>query len=160
MIASLVDKSLVTAAGDGHVRYGLLETVRAYAADRLAESGEADLAAAAHADYFLDLAERAEPQLRARDQIAWLDLLSAEHDNLSAALRNVVAAGDVERALRFFRSLAWFWILRDYDTEAREWSTEVLRIAGDTPPDGLSEEYAICQIVATITKAMSDINAE
>ena len=49
VIASLVDKSLVTAAGDGHVRYGLLETVRAYAADRLAESGEADLVAAAHA---------------------------------------------------------------------------------------------------------------
>ena len=48
VIASLVDKSLVTAAGDGHVRYGLLETVRAYAADRLAESGEADIVAAAH----------------------------------------------------------------------------------------------------------------
>jgi predicted ATPase/DNA-binding SARP family transcriptional activator len=156
VIASLVDKSLVTAAGDGHVRYGLLETVRAYAADRLAESGEADLVAAAHAEYFLDLAERAEPRLRSRDQVSWLDLLSAEHDNLSAALRNVVAAGDVTAALRFFRSLAWFWILRDFDAEAREWSTEVLRSAGDTPPDGLSEEYAICLIVATMTKAMSE----
>lgn len=156
VIASLVDKSLVTAAGDGHVRYGLLETVRVYAADRLAESGEADLAAAAHIDYFLDLAERAEPQLRTRDQLVWLNLLSAEHDNLSAALRNVVAAEDVGAALRFFRSLAWFWILRDYDAEAREWSTEVLRIAGDTPPDDLSEEYAMCQIVATMTNAMND----
>jgi len=156
VIASLVDKSLVTAAGDGHVRYGLLETVRVYAADRLAESGEADLVAAAHIDYFLDLAERAEPQLRTRDQLVWLNLLSAEHDNLSAALRNVVAARDVGAALRFFRSLAWFWILRDYDAEAREWSTEVLRIAGDTPPDDLSEEYAMCQIVAAMTKAMND----
>jgi predicted ATPase len=156
VIASLVDKSLVTAAGDGHVRYGLLETVRVYAAERLAESGEAGLAAAAHIDYFLDLAERAEPHLRTREQLVWLELLSAEHDNLSAALRNVVVAGDVGAALRFFRSLAWFWILRDYDAEAREWSTEVLRIAGDTPPDDLSEEYAMCQIVATMTKAMND----
>jgi predicted ATPase/DNA-binding SARP family transcriptional activator len=156
VIASLVDKSLVTATGDGHVRYGLLETVRAYAADRLAESGEADLVAAAHADYFLDLAERAEPRLRSRDQLIWLDLLSAEHDNLSAALRHVVAAADARAALRFFRSLAWFWILRDFDAEAREWSAEVLRVAGDTPPDGLSEEYAICLIVATMTKAMND----
>jgi len=156
VIASLVDKSLVTAAGDGHVRYGLLETVRAYAADRLAESGEADLVAAAHADYFLDLAERAEPRLRSRDQLIWLDLLSAEHDNLSAALRHVVAAADARAALRFFRSLAWFWILRDFDAEAREWSAEVLRVAGDTPPDGLSEEYAICLIVATMTKTMND----
>jgi predicted ATPase len=156
VIASLVDKSLVTATGDGHVRYGLLETVRAYAAGRLAESGEADLVAAAHADYFLDLAERAEPRLRSRDQLIWLELLSAEHDNLSAALRRVVAAADAGAALRFFRSLAWFWILRDFDAEAREWSAEVLRVAGDTPPDGLSEEYAICLIVATMTKAMSD----
>jgi predicted ATPase/DNA-binding SARP family transcriptional activator len=156
VIASLVDKSLVTAAGDGHVRYGLLETVRVYAADRLAESGEADRVAAAHIDYFLDLAERAEPQLRTRDQLVWLNLLAAEHDNLSAALRNVVAARDVGAALRFFRSLAWFWILRDYDAEAREWSTEVLRIAGDTPPDDLSEEYAMCQIVATMTNAMNE----
>jgi predicted ATPase/DNA-binding SARP family transcriptional activator len=156
VIASLVDKSLVTAAGDGHVRYGLLETVRAYAADRLAESGQAGLAAAAHANYFLDLAERAEPQLRSRDQLAWLELLSAEHDNLSAAMRHVVAAGDASAALRFFRSLAWFWILRDYDAEAREWATEVLRLAGDTPPDGLSEEHAMCQIVATMTKVTTD----
>ncbi len=156
VIASLVDKSLVTAAGDGHVRYGLLETVRAYAADRLAESGEAGLVEAAHIDYFLDLAERAEPHLRSRDQIVWLNLLSAEHDNLWAALRNVVAGGDARTGLRFFRSLAWFWILRDYDAEAREWSTEVLRIAGDAPPDDLSEEYAMCQIVATMTSAMND----
>jgi predicted ATPase/DNA-binding SARP family transcriptional activator len=156
VIASLVDKSLVTATGDGHVRYGLLETVRAYAADRLAESGEAGLVATAHAGYFLDLAERAEPRLRSRDQLIWLDLLSAEHDNLSAALRHVVAAGDAGVALRFFRSLAWFWILRDFDAEAREWSAEVLRVAGDTAPDGLSEEYAICLIVATMTKAMND----
>jgi predicted ATPase/DNA-binding SARP family transcriptional activator len=160
VIASLVDKSLVTAAGDGHVRYGLLETVRVYAADRLAESGEADLVSAAHADYFLDLAERAEPQLRSRDQLAWLDRLSAEHDNLSAALRNVIAAGNADRALRFFRSLAWFWILRDYDVEAREWSAEVLRVAGDAPPDGLSEEYAMCQIVAAMTKAMTDASGD
>jgi len=156
VIASLVDKSLVTATGDGHVRYGLLETVRAYAAGRLAESGEADLTAAAHADYFLDLAERAEPELRSRDQLVWLSRLSAEHDNLSAALRNVIAAGSATAALRFFRSLAWFWILRDYDAEAREWSAEVLRLAGDTAPDGMSEEYAMCQIVATMTKTMTD----
>jgi len=156
IIASLIDKSLVTAAGDGHVRYGLLETVRAYAADRLAESGEADLVVATHAGYFLDLAERAEPQLRTRDQLIWLGQLSAEHDNLSTALRNVVAAGDAASALRFFRSLAWFWILRDYDAEARDWSAEVLRVAGDAAPDDLSEEYAICQIVATMTKAMND----
>ena len=64
-----MDKSLVTATGEHEVRYQLLETVRAYAADRLAEAGEADAARAAHAEYFVTLAERAEPELRARDQV-------------------------------------------------------------------------------------------
>jgi predicted ATPase/DNA-binding SARP family transcriptional activator len=156
VIASLVDKSLVTATGDGHVRYGLLETVRAYAAERLAESGEAERAAMAHAEYFLDLAERAEPMLRSQDQLTWLNLLSAEHDNCSAALRYVATGGDARAALRFTASLAWFWILRDHDAEAAEWAAEVLRLAGDTPPEGMADAYAICQVVATISKAVGD----
>ncbi len=160
VIASLVDKSLVTAAGERQVRYGLLETVRAYAADRLAESGEADQAAAAHAAYFLDLAERAEPELRSRDQLAWLDRLAAEHDNCSAALRHVVAAGDVTSALRFVRSLAWFWIARDYDAEAADWAAEVLRLAGDTPPDGLADAHALCQIVAAVSRAVAESSGD
>jgi predicted ATPase/DNA-binding SARP family transcriptional activator len=160
VIASLVDKSLVTAAGNGQVRYGLLETVRAYAAGRLAEAGEAEQAAAAHAAYFLDLAERAEPRLRSPDQLDWLDRLAAEHDNCSAALRHAVATGDVAVALRFVGSLAWFWIMRDHDAEAGEWATEVLRLAGDTPPAGLADAHAICGIVATVSKAAADWAAD
>jgi predicted ATPase/DNA-binding SARP family transcriptional activator len=156
VIASLVDKSLVTATGDRQVRYGLLETVRAYAADRLAESGEAGRAADAHARYFLDLAERADPELRSRDQLAWLDRLSVDHDNLAAALRHVIAAGDVAAALRFFRSLVWFWIVRDYDAEASEWAAEVLRLAGDTPPEGLADAHAVAMMVSLMTKARDD----
>ena len=156
VIASLVDKSLVTATGEREVRYGLLETVRAYAAERLADSGEAGRAAAAHARYFLDLAERAEPRLRSRDQVAWLDRLSADHDNLSAALRHVIAAGDAAAALRFIRSLVWFWIVRDFDAEASESAAEVLRLAGDTPPEGLADAHAVATIVAALGKATAD----
>ncbi|HUA40486.1 MAG TPA: BTAD domain-containing putative transcriptional regulator [Streptosporangiaceae bacterium] len=156
VVASLVDKSLVVATGEHEVRYRLLETVRAYAADRLAESGESDYAAAAHAEYFLALAERAEPELRGPDQIAWLDRLTAEHDNCSAAIRYVVGTGDAARALRFVRSLAWFWVMRDYDTEAGEWAAEVLRLSGDTAPAGLAEAYAMCQLFVAIGRiAMS-----
>jgi hypothetical protein len=156
VIASLVDKSLVTATGDGQVRYGLLETVRAYAAGRLAEAGEAEATEAAHAGYFLDLAEQAEPRLRTREQLAWLDRMSAEHDNCSAALRHTVADGDAAAALRFVSALAWFWIIRDHDAEAAEWAAEVLRLAGDTPPDGLADAHAICGIVAAVGKAAAD----
>jgi predicted ATPase/DNA-binding SARP family transcriptional activator len=155
VIASLVDKSLVVAEGQREVRYRLLETMRAYAADRLAEAGEADRAAAAHARYCLDLAERAEPKLRSADQIVWLERLAAEHDNCSAALRYVIAAGDAPSALRFVGALAWFWIMRDFDAEAGEWAMAARRLAGDSPPPGLTDAYAICEIVATIGEAAS-----
>jgi predicted ATPase/DNA-binding SARP family transcriptional activator len=160
VIASLVDKSLVVAAGQRQVRYGLLETVRAYAAERLAVAGEADRAADAHAECFLALAEQAEPRLRSRDQLAWLERMSAEHDNLSAALRHAITAGDVRRALRFVRALTWYWIMRDYDVEAVEWATEVLRLAGDDPPDDLTDAYIICQLVTTVSKVASDAHSE
>ena len=97
VIASLVDKSLVTATGEAEVRYRLLETVRAYAAERLAEAGEEEQVRAAHARYFLDLAEQGEPKLRSAEQLTWLARLSAEHDNFAAALRYVIAARDARR---------------------------------------------------------------
>jgi predicted ATPase/DNA-binding SARP family transcriptional activator len=151
VIASLVDKSLVTAVGEREVRYRLLETVRAYAAERLAEAGEADEVAAAHAECFLALAERAEPELRSRDQLAWLNRLTAEHDNFSAALHHVAAAGDAAAVLRFVGALAWFWITRDYDAEAAEWAGRALRLAGDSPPPGLADAYAIATMVNMIS---------
>jgi predicted ATPase/DNA-binding SARP family transcriptional activator len=152
VVASLVDKSLVVAAGEHEVRYRLLETVRAYAADRLAEAGEAERVAAAHAEYFLGLAERAEPELRSRDQIKWLDRLTAEHDNFSAAIRHVLSAGDGPAALRFVRALGLFWAMRDYDSEGSEWAAQALEVAGDVPPDGLAGAYAVCRIVTAISR--------
>jgi predicted ATPase/DNA-binding SARP family transcriptional activator len=156
VIASLVDKSLVTATGEHEVRYRLLETVRAYASDRLEEAGETDRVAAAHAEYFVALAERAEPELRSRDQLRWLDRLSAEHDNCSAALRYAVAAGDAELGLRFVGALVMFWLMRDYEAEAGEWATAVRELAGDTAPPGLADAYAICDLVAMISKSQPD----
>jgi predicted ATPase/DNA-binding SARP family transcriptional activator len=156
VIASLVDKSLVTATGEHEVRYRLLETVRAYASDRLDEAGETDRVAAAHAGYFVALAERAEPELRSRDQLRWLDRLSAEHDNCSAALRYAVAAGDAGLGLRFVGALVMFWLMRDYEAEAAEWATAVRELAGDTPPPGLADAYAICELVTMISRSQPE----
>ena len=90
VIASLVDKSLVTATGEAEVRYRLLETVRAYAAERLAEAGEEAQVRAAHARYFLDLAESGEPELRGPAQLDWLSLADRRARQLrrGAALRH------------------------------------------------------------------------
>jgi predicted ATPase/DNA-binding SARP family transcriptional activator len=151
IIASLLDKSLVTAGGENHVRYRLLETVRAYAAERLAEAGETDAVGAAHATYFLDMAERAEPLLRSREQLSWLQLVSAEHDNFTAALRYSVQAGDAASVLRFVAALAWYWITHDYDAEAGEWATAAVRLTPADIPAGLADAYALCQLVSLIT---------
>jgi tetratricopeptide (TPR) repeat protein len=150
LVAALVDKSLVMATGEHEVRYQLLETVRAYAADRLAEAGEEHRVRAVHAEFFLALAERAEPELRSRDQLVWLNRMTAEHGNFSAALRHVTAARDAVSALRFVGALAWFWLTRDYDAEAAEWSAAAAQIAGDAPPPGLRDAWAICQLIALV----------
>jgi predicted ATPase/DNA-binding SARP family transcriptional activator len=150
VIASLADKSLVVVSGDPQVRYRLLETVRAYAAERLAGAGEEDRVRAAHAAYFLDLVERAEPELRGHDQLAWLTRLVAEHDNCSAALRHAVSAGDGALGVRMVAALAWFWMLRDYDSEAANWAREVHGVTGGTQPAGLADAHAICEFMAVL----------
>jgi predicted ATPase/DNA-binding SARP family transcriptional activator len=132
-LARLVDKSLLVAThgGDGEPRYQLLETVRAYAADRLAEAGEAERLARAHAERFAWFAERADPELRGPGQLDWVRRLEADHDNLRAALRWAVAAGDGELALRLAAPLGWFWYLRGDRHDAAEWLPAALA-AGPT----------------------------
>jgi predicted ATPase/DNA-binding SARP family transcriptional activator len=151
IVASLLDKSLVTAGDEDNVRYRLLETVGAYAAQRLAEVGETEQVAAAHAAYFLDLAERAEPELRSRDQLTWLRLLSAEHDNITAALRYSVQAGDAATVLRFVAALAWYWGTHDYDAEAAEWAAAAIRLAPAEVPAELADAHALCQLVSVMS---------
>ncbi|GAB3990513.1 hypothetical protein GCM10029978_118590 [Actinoallomurus acanthiterrae] len=155
LIASLVDKSLVVAEGDAEVRYRLLETVRAYAAERLAEAGEEKRLKDAHAAYFLDLTERAEPELRRRDQLHWTARLSAERDNCNAALRHAVDTRDVPTAVRFIGALAWFWVARDLEAEAGGWAEEVWAIVDGPAPEGAEEAYAICAFTAALVREMS-----
>jgi predicted ATPase/DNA-binding SARP family transcriptional activator len=155
VIASLVDKSLVMATGETEVRYRLLETVRAYAAERLTEAGEDKRLRDAHAAYFLRLTERAEPELRGPDQMRWLERLNAERDNCHSALRHAIDTRDVETAVRLIGALAWFWILCDYEAEAGQWAVEVWRLVGDRPPPGTEDAYLICGFTATLVQEMS-----
>ncbi|MFD0906025.1 ATP-binding protein, partial [Actinomadura sediminis] len=143
VIAALIDKSLVLADGGADVRYRLLETVRVYAGERLEEAGEARRVRAAYTACFLDLAERADPELRRADQLDWIERLLAERDNLSAALRHAVDARDVETALRLFGSLMWFWFMRDMELEAGAFARAVHDLAGDVPPPDLADEHAL-----------------
>ncbi|MFI0483386.1 BTAD domain-containing putative transcriptional regulator [Actinomadura sp. 9N215] len=143
LVAELADKSLLH--GDG-ARYRMLDTVRAFCAERLAEAGEADRYERAHAEYFLGLARRADPHLRGAEQLDWLGLLAAEHGNLHAALRWSVRR-DRELGLGLTASLTWYWWLRGR-VEGSPLASELLDVIGDDVPEGLEEEYVLCVTTA------------
>ncbi|HSH78927.1 MAG TPA: adenylate/guanylate cyclase domain-containing protein, partial [Herpetosiphonaceae bacterium] len=132
-VESLVGKSLLReAAAADEPRLGMLETIREYALERLDQGGEADETRRRHAAYFLQVAEEAEPQLAGRQQIAWLNRLELEHDNLRAALRWAIDCGDAATALRLVGSLSRFWHDRGYAGEGRQWLAQALALPGAT----------------------------
>jgi predicted ATPase/DNA-binding CsgD family transcriptional regulator len=140
-LTALVDRSLVVAeravAGEPGARYRLLETTRAYAAERLDAAGEAAAAGARHAAWFLALAERSAGGVAGPAQEAWLDALEAEHDNYRAVLRRAVDAGDAGSGLRLAVALWRFWGLRGHAAEGRAWLERLLRLPGAAADAGL-----------------------
>ncbi len=130
LLIELADKSLVQSDG---TRYRMLDTVRAFCAERLAEAGEQERFGRAHAEYFADLARRADPHLRGAEQLDWLDLLAADHGNLHAALRWSVRA-DPASALRMIAYLSWYWWLRGR-VEGAALAAELMDTVGADPPE-------------------------
>jgi predicted ATPase len=126
LLASLVEKSLLTVVpGPARPRYRMLETVRAYGLTELAGAGEADRIGAAFVDHFLAFVERIEPELRGRDQLEALEALSAEHDNVIAAIDRAVALPAADLAARLVVGLAWYWSMLGNGTEATTWAKAV-----------------------------------
>jgi predicted ATPase/DNA-binding XRE family transcriptional regulator len=119
-LGRLVEQSLVRVEPNkAGTRYGMLEPVRQYALERLQESDEEEQTRTRHAEFFLALAERAEPELWRPDQLEWLDLLETESDNLRAALSWTVERRHDEAGLRLAVSLQRFWSVRGYLEEGR-----------------------------------------
>ena len=122
-VSSLLDKSLLRQeeGPEGEPRFVMLETIHEYAREKLQESGEAEEIGRAHTEYFLTLAEEAEPELVGTDQVSWMDGLEAEHDNFRAALSRSLEAGDSGSALRIGGALWRFWNVRGHFSEGRHW---------------------------------------
>jgi predicted ATPase/DNA-binding CsgD family transcriptional regulator len=136
LLARLVDKSLVVGegGGDGPGRHRLLETLREYARERLAASGEESAVRGRHAGFFLDLAERIEPLLEEAELALWLGRLEREHDNLRAALRYFLEQGDARHGLRLGAALRHFWHLGGHYREGAERLAELLALPGAPEP--------------------------
>ena len=90
----------------------------------------------AHARYFVELAETAAPYLRRAEQLVWLRRLKADHDNLNAALRGAIAAGDAQTAVQLVAAAGWYWWLSGHKAEANELATEALAVPGAADDEG------------------------
>ncbi|MCW5849287.1 MAG: tetratricopeptide repeat protein [Anaerolineae bacterium] len=127
-VSSLVDKSLLRQEEEpnGEARFRMLETIREFALERLAESGEEDDERQRHAEYYLTLTEDIEPKLEGPDEIEWVSCLARESDNLRAALAWVVNGDQALLALRLVAALGRFWYLHGHTTEGIGWLRSVL----------------------------------
>jgi len=139
--AELMDVSLVTVTEglDGEPRIGMLETIRDYALEQLTKAGELDRTRRRHAAYYAAFAETARDQLFGPGQLAALDRLEAEHDNLRAALTwtlhpQTADADDGERTaigLRLVQALAEFWYQHGHATEGKHWLQWAIELANE-----------------------------
>jgi predicted ATPase/DNA-binding SARP family transcriptional activator len=143
LLTSLTEKSLLLTEGDGAPRYRMIGTIREYAAQRLAEAGEADLARHMHLAYFTGLTETAEPYLRRAEQLEWLATLEAEHDNIGSAMRGALAAGEAYAAMRLAAGAGWYWWLSGHRAEGTELITEATETPGEVPDEIRAMVYAL-----------------
>ncbi|GAB4051806.1 AfsR/SARP family transcriptional regulator [Catellatospora paridis] len=132
LLDALVDKSLLQVTGDGELRYRLLDTIREYGLERLADT-DLPRVRAAHTAYFLELAEQAEPHLRGAEQLHWIRLVSTERDNMLAALNAAVDAGDADTAVRLVAALGLYWTVLGANAEAASWLGQALAVPGEAP---------------------------
>jgi predicted ATPase/class 3 adenylate cyclase len=132
LVPTLVDKSLVNAdVGGDAARYRLLETIRQFARDKLDEAGATDTVRRRHAEYFMGLAEEAEPNVRGADEKYWWDRLNTELDNLRLAMEWSIEAGEPELGMRLAAAIWRFWWFTFRFSEGVEWLQRMYDARGE-----------------------------
>ncbi len=122
-LTSLLNKSLLQSVeqGQDEPRLFMLAAIREYGLECLKLNEEEETTRYAHASYYLAMLEKVGPNLDGPEQRKWFDLLEREHNNLRAALQWSIERKDAELALQLSRDLGWFWHLRGYQVEGRQW---------------------------------------
>ncbi|GIG91208.1 AfsR/SARP family transcriptional regulator [Plantactinospora endophytica] len=146
LLAGLADRSLVERVTGDDLRYRMLETIRVFCADQLDGPTQRRQLRVAHANYFLDLTRAVEPRLLRDTQLEALRRLDAERDNLHAALRSAIR-DDPRIALPLFAALLPYWWLRGGRHTCEVLAAELLAGLTAGPPEGLTQEYALCLLV-------------
>ena len=136
--SELLDSSLIRQQeASGEPRFRMLVTVREFANEKLATSGEDATIRDRHLAAYLALAERAALELQGNDQRRWLDLVELEHDNMRAALEHAIVRGNADAASRLLFALWRFWQVRGFLREGLVWAERVLALSGSDPSSRL-----------------------
>jgi predicted ATPase/DNA-binding winged helix-turn-helix (wHTH) protein len=157
-LSSLMDKNLVQRLdrAQSEPRFAMLETIREYAFERLADSGELPAARRAHAAYCLVLAEEGNPDLTPVDRARWLRQCDVEIDNFRFALDWLFHTNELDWSLRLCAALFRFWDMREHLTEGRARLETVLRLAG---AERTEERARISIFLGALTTAQGDYPA-
>jgi predicted ATPase/class 3 adenylate cyclase len=144
LLGSLVDKSLVLLdEQDGSARYRMLETIRDYAREKLAQDGALADAAARHAQHYFAMAKLAREGMQGPEQAEWIQRLEADIDNLRAVAALALEGGvDPFIAVKLAVSLQQFWILRGYASEGRKLIHAALKVEAIASSD-LAQAWAL-----------------
>jgi predicted ATPase/DNA-binding SARP family transcriptional activator len=160
-LTALVDHSLLRReiGEDGEPRFSMLETIREYAAERLAGDPEREAVRRRHAEYFASYADRMQPETRGIHPAMALPQVELEHDNLRAAIAWARAAGRTDLELRLAGSLGWFWHARGHHREGV--ATLDAALAGTSPGDPartrpLLERAFLCLYLGETERAAVD----
>jgi predicted ATPase/transcriptional regulator with XRE-family HTH domain len=125
-LSRLVDKSLLLVEQQDQTRYRFLEPIRQYARDKLNETRESNLIQDRHLNYYLRVAEEAEPYLFGAGQQDWKIRLELDHDNLRVGLAWSLESHQIEEGLKMAGALAWFWHSKGHLSEGNLWLERIL----------------------------------
>lgn len=157
-LSSLVDKNLVQRVdrAEPEPRFAMLETIREYALERLATSGEGSAARRAHAAYCLVLAEEGNPELSPADRALWLARCDVEIDNFRSALDWLFENQDLDWGLRLSIALFRFWEMREHLIEGRARLETILRLTSAGYP---KERAKVSIFLGALVTAQGDFPA-
>jgi non-specific serine/threonine protein kinase len=158
-LSRLVDKSLLLVEQQDQPRYRFLEPIRQYARDKLNETREANLIQDRHLNYYLRVAEEAEPYLFGVVQQDWKNRLELDHDNLRVALAWSLESNQIEAGLKMAGALAWFWHSKGHLSEGNLWLEKLLASGIGTQGKERAKALRASSILSTGTGDYSQARA-